>query len=567
MLYRTKKDIRRVTDTKGGFSLTERISRDWINFLTLPVLAVAVVAVAIVRFQAAPVPLERDEGEYALIGQLILDGVPPYREAANIKLPGIYYAYSAILAVFGQTANGVHMGLMIINFLSTVILYFIARHLLGNVGAALAAVAFIIMSVDLSVLGLFAHATQFVVLFALAGTGLILVSSKSKNELLILLFAGFCFGLSFLMKQSGAFFALFGFFWIVSDEYRRRPIDWRRFIRKTGCLAGGIVLPYALVFALMAGQGVLDRFWFWTVEYARAYASRLDLAKGIEYFQLAIVPIIGNNPAIWFMALVGMIGIWRSDAGRKFGPFLLAFFVFSFLAVCPGFFFREHYFVQLLPAVALLAGAGLSAVEWYVARYTNKPQVVSLVFLIGVVGFSLSSTFTLGYTLSGLSPDQFSRFVYGPNPFPESVKIANYLAENTRPGDHIAILGSEPQIYFYAHRRPATEHIYMYGLMEKQPFALRMQEDMIAQVEKSEPQFIVMVSVSTSWIRRPESQEKIFFWMKDYLDNYYRPVMIADILSEKTLWLSDKEMGSFAPPPSSHQLIVFKRKGAGPSND
>ena len=100
------------------------------------------------------------------------------------------------------------------------------------------------------------------------------------------------------------------------------------------------------------------------------------------------------------------------------------------------------------------------------------------------------------------TPDRFSRAVYGANPFPESVKIAEYLKNNTRPGDRVAVLGSEPQICFYAHRRSATEHIYMYGLMESQPLALHMQEEMIAQVEKSEPPFLVLVMVSTSWLRR-----------------------------------------------------------------
>ena len=90
----------------------------------------------IVRLQAAPVPLERDEGEYALMGQLILDGMPPYLEAANMKFPGIYYAYSAILAVFGQTVTGIHVGLLAVNLFSTVILYLLARPLLGAAGAA-----------------------------------------------------------------------------------------------------------------------------------------------------------------------------------------------------------------------------------------------------------------------------------------------------------------------------------------------------------------------------------------------------------------------------------------------
>ncbi|MFZ2448143.1 MAG: glycosyltransferase family 39 protein [Syntrophobacteraceae bacterium] len=535
-------------------------TRDWVFLLCLAVLAAVVATVMIVRFQAAPTPLERDEGEYALMGQLILDGAPPYREAGNMKLPGTYYAYSAILAAFGQTARGVHMGLMAVNLLSIVLLYLIARSLMGVAGAALAGAAFCIMSADLSVLGLFAHATHFVVLFALAGIWLLRESAKSKRELPLLWGSGLCLGLSVLMKQSGAFFALFGFLWLLYGTLRRRPVQWKRCLLKSGTMAGGIILPYAVVFALMAAQGVLDRFWFWTVDYARAYVSQVDLKTGTQLFLSAIIPIFQSNPVIWAMALAGMIGAWFTESGRKAAPFLLAFFLFSFLAVCPGFFFRPHYFVQLLPAAALLAGAGLGEIGRLASRYTNKSEAVQFAVLVAVAAFSLTGVVSMGRLLWTTPPEAFSRSVYGANPFPESVKIAEYLAKNTSPGDRIAVLGSEPQICFYARRRPATEHIYMYGLMESQPFARRMQEELIAQVERSEPPFLVLVQVPTSWLQQPDSEKKVFFWLRDYLNDYYRPVLVAEIYSGRTLWLLDKEAESISPRSGSSRIIVFKRR-------
>ncbi|MGA2026241.1 MAG: glycosyltransferase family 39 protein [Syntrophobacteraceae bacterium] len=516
----------------------------------------------IVRLQAAPVPLERDEGEYALMGRLILDGVPPYLEAASMKLPGIYYAYSAIMAVFGQTVTGVRAGLLAVNLFSTIILYLLARPLLGAAGAALAGAAFIIMSADTSVLGLFAHATHFVVMFALAGIWLLQKSSRSKRRMPLLWGSGLCLGLAILMKQSGAFFALFGFLWALYGALRRRPISWKRLLLESGSLAGGIVLPCAVVLALMAHQGVFDRFWFWTFDYARAYASEVDLKTGIELFQSGIVPIIQSNPVIWSMAFAGMIGIWFTESGRKVAPFLLVFFLFSFLAVCPGLFFRQHYFVQLLPAAALYAGAALWAIEKAAAKYTAKSKAVQFGILVAVVAFSLNGVFSMGRVLARLTPGQFSRLVYGANPFPESVKVAEYIRKNTKPEDRIAVMGSEPQICFYAHRRPATEYIYMYGLMEPQPFALRMQEEMIAQVEKSDPPFLVLATASTSWLQRRESEKKIFAWMDGYINNYYQPVVVADIYPDRTLWLIDKEAEYFAPGRGSSQLIVFKRKTA-----
>src|SRR5439155_711705 len=65
-----------------------------------------------------------------------------------------------------------------------------------------------------------------------------------------------------------------------------------------------------------------------------------------------------------------------------------------------------------------------------------------------------------------LPPEQVSRATYGTNPFPEAPVIAQRIADDTLPEDRVAVLGSEPEICFYARRRSATGYIYMYGLME-----------------------------------------------------------------------------------------------------
>src|SRR5690349_12980630 len=90
----------------------------------------------IIRFRIADVPLERDEGEYAYSGQLILQGLPPYTLAYNMKFPGTYYAYGLILATFGQTAWGIHAGLAVVNAVTIVLLYFLSLRVLGNARAA-----------------------------------------------------------------------------------------------------------------------------------------------------------------------------------------------------------------------------------------------------------------------------------------------------------------------------------------------------------------------------------------------------------------------------------------------
>src|SRR6185369_748186 len=138
-------------------------------------------------------PLERDEGEYAYAGQLMLRGIPPYLEAYNMKLPGTYAAYALLMAVFGQTIGGVHLGLILVNSISIVLVFVLARRLFDPLAGVAASAAFAILSVSPAVLGSPAHATHFVALFSLGGAILLLKANENKRPLTLFL-SGLLFG-------------------------------------------------------------------------------------------------------------------------------------------------------------------------------------------------------------------------------------------------------------------------------------------------------------------------------------------------------------------------------------
>src|SRR4051794_34424138 len=127
-------------------------------------LGLTLLFVFVVRVRLRDMPLERDEGEYAFAGQLMLEGVAPYKEACNMKLPGTYAAYAVIMAIFGQTPSGIHLGLALVNAASIVLMFFLGRKLLDTATGVAAAMAFALMTLSPSVLGLAGHATHFVVL-------------------------------------------------------------------------------------------------------------------------------------------------------------------------------------------------------------------------------------------------------------------------------------------------------------------------------------------------------------------------------------------------------------------
>src|ERR1035438_3550367 len=170
------------------------------RYFSYALLFLMIALFGVIRFRLRNMPLERDEGEYAYTGQLILQGIPPYKLAYTMKLPGTGAAYAIILALFGQTAAGIHLGLLLMNAVTTLLLYRLAVRLSGRLAALVASASYALLSTSSSVLGFAAHATNFVVLFALAGI-LLLLKAIETGRSWQLFASGFLLGLSVLMKQ------------------------------------------------------------------------------------------------------------------------------------------------------------------------------------------------------------------------------------------------------------------------------------------------------------------------------------------------------------------------------
>src|ERR1700733_14270946 len=122
-----------------------------VSYLCLALVMLAIVLFAAIRYRLRAMPLERDEGEYAYAGQLILEGIPPYQLAYNMKLPGTYAAYAVILATFGQTASGIHLGLILVNTATTLLVFFLTARLFDSLAATAAALSYALLSTSPSV--------------------------------------------------------------------------------------------------------------------------------------------------------------------------------------------------------------------------------------------------------------------------------------------------------------------------------------------------------------------------------------------------------------------------------
>jgi len=489
-----------------------------ISWLALLILSFAFVLSF--RFRLLNVPLERDEGEYAYLGQLMLQGVPPYQLAYSMKFPGVFAAYAVIMSIFGETPAGIHLGLCLVNVATAVLLFSLAWRLFDWIAGVATAASFLFLSISPSVLGLAGHATHFVMLFVIAGALLLLKALQEQSPWRFFA-SGMLFGTGILMKQPAIAFSLFGATYLLGKTFKTQ----NRWVmaRWLTIYCVGNLLPIGATLFLLWRAGVFPNFWRWTIQYAHIYAGSVPLEIAWNNISKTMVYLLRVGLLLWLIALLGLSACVWNQTVRSHALFLAGLFFFSAIALSAGLNFREHYFILLLPSLSLCIGAFV-----FCLRPGRSSLVVVAAFGIAFAQ-PLLADFRIFFTLPA---DQVARAIYQQNPFPEAVAIAKYLRANTSSEDNIAVLGSEPEIYFYSGRRSATSYIYMYPLLEWQPYAVDMQHELISQITVNRPKFVVFVSIARSWSWQPPPLENILpAWFDQYSSNELTSIGLVNIVS------------------------------------
>jgi hypothetical protein len=393
-------------------------------------------------------------------------------------------------------------------------------------------------------------------LFAVPAT-LLLWRAVESGRLATLFFSGLLFGVAFVMKQQGICFCLFGWAFLLWRSRKDKSVFTAAFLKKSVCFGLGMFLPFAAICIWLAVAGVFVKFWFWTFTYAGTYATGTSLHEGARnlgiYFQKKIIIYAG------FLALAaaGFLAARRNKSIIGQTGFVMGFLLFSFLGTGTGLYFREHYFILTLPAFAVAVGLAVRALQ----ENVKLPGSERIARAIPLVVFGAVLCWNIYYQRQiffQLPANSICRIIYGLDSFVETPAMANYIREHSTADARIAVIGSEPEIYFYAHRHSATGYIYTYALMEPQPYALKMQQDMISEIESNKPEYLVWIGDANSWNVRPTSNPDIFDWFNRYSKEFYESVgVLPQRGGNGFLWdeAAKNYHGSAEPA-----LAIYKRK-------
>jgi hypothetical protein len=94
--------------------------------------------------------------------------------------------------------------------------------------------------------------------------------------------------------------------------------------------------------------------------------------------------------------------------------------------------------------------------------------------------------------------------------------------------------------------------------MEEHPYALKMQEDMIREIERARPECVIYIDDQFSWLPRRGSKQRIFDWWKAYWAANLDLVMTLEV-EESQERGTDMDKSATDAPTLKH-ILIFKRR-------
>lgn len=506
--------------------------------LWIPAAAAILIPLGL-RLLAIDLPLERDEGEYAYVAQRMLWGEAPYAEIFNQKTPGAFFIYAAVIKLLGGSPAAFHLAAYLFDALTAFLLFDLTRRLFGTHPAVLAALAYGLITVEPRLLALAANTEHFGNLPLGLAAWLLLRPGKRASTRSTAI-AGICCGLAVWIKQVTLFPALFflGLPWIWPPRQEQAEPPGRGRLFAAGLAGFALVngLGVALIWGLFdAWDAFLDCAVWHNFEYGR----RVPLSQALELLAAALRDQTPSLLGIWMLAAIGVLALCgrlsstrygfltnavsNPAAGdceghrmaapatsRRLGWLLMAWLAACFLAAASSLHFYQHYFIWMAGPSSILVGLGGA---WLLARLRNVMggTVTALVMVVLFTAPTLAAN--QGIWLRRGEEGCLSR-LYGPNLFAQSQRIAEYLKKHSAPSDTVLIVGTEPQILYYAGLKSATRYVIVYPLFGPYSDAQERQEEVLGEIRARPPAWILDVRFSNSRTpdpRRPRVLEEELF--------------------------------------------------------
>lgn len=496
------------------------------SLLLILLLTVLTIIMRLAEFFA---PLDRDGGVFAYMGSRILAGDLPYWDIWDHKTPAIYYLNALALSLFGYTVTSFRYMEIIFAVSTAWVIYRLGYKLLCNRwAAAVAALSFTATSnsyIFSSNSDLLFTETffQLPIVMGIAFATQYRVSKKSTA----LFLTGLMGGWAILFKPPGGFFLIAVALWIIHLTWREQ--NFGAGILRCGVnLAVGLACPLILTITYFALRGGLADLYSQTILYNSLYVSA-NLQQ--NSFQSSILHLLYWAGPLGFVLIPATIGlIWGQHSSQYYYLIILWFVVDLGGSILSGRFY-PHYFLQVLPSLALLAGMGwLTLKNRYWHRF-HRITFISLTSASLLILLVMQFSFTYAWITFRLN-----------NNLSTAEQAAKFITANTNEEESIYVWGAETAVYFLSKRKSASRYTYLYPLLAQGYSSTHQVSELLRDIEIQRPRYIIDTHSTNELI--PPLKDKMplpeanLLYSEDNLDpvrllvahQYYSSITIGDWL-------------------------------------
>jgi 4-amino-4-deoxy-L-arabinose transferase-like glycosyltransferase len=390
-----------------------------------------------------PQPLD-SEAMYSVVANEIVDGGRPYADAVERKPPLLFWTYAAVFKIAGKfNWKALHIVALVWTLCAMAGLYVIGRELFDRNTGLIAALFYSVFQPwgvwsNLSADGEMLMNLPIIWAWAIAFRH---NSSRMRPELFA---AGALLGAAFLLKQPAAIAAVpLGIYLLLPSYRASHSLTRTNAVVQAATFTTGFFSVLGLVTIILWKQGILHEAFYWTM--AGNDVPHVFWQKGVVRtlaFLVACLPLVIGS----IMAFRDEDEIWAGKMPERTA--LLGLLAASAIGAAAGARFYPHYYVELIPPLALLA-ASYYAQLWsrtiQPPHWLLRPRVTYAWLVLTVITFSIIHW-------AGLAPRRLPS------------EAGRYLFTHSNPEDRIFVWGQKMNIYLEAQRRPASRYITTFPL-------------------------------------------------------------------------------------------------------
>jgi hypothetical protein len=407
-------------------------------------------------------PLTADEGGYAEAVRLWARGDTLYRDIWVDRPQGLLLVFRAVVSA-GSSPDVIRGAAMLVGAAAVVATFLLALRLVSRT-AAIAAAALMATAGASPFLESFTLAGELVASLVAVLALLAFPSYLGSRRVSWLVLAGFLAGCALMVKQS-AFDALLAMIAYLVWTERRRAV-WPALT-----LVGAAAVP---VVAGALSAVTFHRWWFAVVGY-RGSGDSIVTGSFVHRLDLLANSLPSAARGLGLLLVLAVVG-WRGS------PLLVRLWLgAAALGVIGGGNFHFHYYLQLVPPLSILAGAGVAAIV------AGRRRVLAAV----AAGVAIA-TVVVTVPLWSDSPTAQAKAIWPDDPhLRHDAALVRYADAHTRPGQKLLVLWGAADVYYLADRAPAIPYMWQQnvqaipGVLDRARRALAGKEPaLVAAVQK-----------------------------------------------------------------------------------